>query len=182
MRKTLSVAILAVAMTSFVSAADLKIATADSKIEFLGTKTGGKHIGGFKKFTGTVATTGADLAGATITVEIDTDSIFTDTARLTNHLKTADFFEVNKFPKATFKSTAIKANKGANGATHEIAGELTLHGVTKAITIPVKATTDGKGTTLQGTFTILKEDFGMNYGKGMINNEVKVTINVKTEK
>jgi polyisoprenoid-binding protein YceI len=182
MRKALTVTFLAAALTSFASAADLKIATATSKIEFLGTKTGGRHTGGFKEFTGTVAMPGVDLAGATITLEITTASIFTDTGKLTNHLKTADFFDVNKYPKATFKSTGIKAAPGAGGTTHEITGDLTMHGVTKSITFPVKTTADANGVTIEGTTTVKKEDFGMVYGKGMINNDVKVTFTIKAAK
>jgi polyisoprenoid-binding protein YceI len=182
MRKALTVTILAAALTSFASAADLKVATATSKIEFLGTKTGGRHTGGFKEFTGTVAMPGADLAGATVTLEITTASIFTDTGKLTNHLKTADFFDVNKYPKATFKTTEVKAVKGADGTTHEVTGVLTLHGVAKALTFPVKTTTDANGVAIEGTTTVKKEDFGMVYGKGMINNDVKVTFTIKATK
>jgi len=182
MRKTLTVTILAAALAGFATAAEMKVAPTTSKIEFIGTKTGGKHTGGFKDFTGTVAMPGADLAGATITIEITTNSIYTDTGKLTNHLKSGDFFDVNKHPKATFKSTAIKAAPGANGATHEITGDLTMHGVTKSITFPVKAAADDKGVTIDGTLTIKKEDFGMVYGKGIINNNVPVTFTVKAAK
>jgi polyisoprenoid-binding protein YceI len=125
---------------------------------------------------------GADLAGAKITIEITTASIYTDTGKLTNHLKSGDFFDVNKHPKATFKSTAIKAAKGANGTTHEITGDLTMHGVTKSVTFPVKTTADDKTVTIDGTLTVKKEDFGMVYGKGMINNDVPVTFTVKAAK
>src|SRR5262249_14212226 len=106
MRKSLTVSLLAAALAGFASAAEMKVAPTTSKIEFIGTKTGGRHTGGFKDFTGTVAIPGADLTGAAISIEITTSSIFTDTPKLTNHLKSGDFFDVNKHPKATFKSTA----------------------------------------------------------------------------
>jgi polyisoprenoid-binding protein YceI len=182
MRKILTVSVLAAALAGFVSAAEMKVASTTSKIEFIGTKTGGRHNGGFKEFSGTVDSSGADLAGATITIEIVANSIFTDTPKLTNHLKSGDFFDVNKHPKATFKSTAIKAAKGANGTTHEITGDLTMHGITKSITFPVKTTADDKGVTIDGTLTVKKEDFGMVYGKGIINNDVPVTFKIKAAK
>jgi len=182
MRKTLTVTILAAALAGFATAAEMKVAPTTSKIEFIGTKTGGRHTGGFKEFTGSVAMPGADLTGATITIEIATASIYTDTPKLTNHLKSGDFFDINKHPKATFKSTAIKAAPGANDVTHEITGDLTLHGVTKAITVPVKATADDKSVTIEGKITIKQGDFGMTYWRGKLNNDVPVTFVVKAAK
>src|SRR5687767_14747281 len=106
----------------------------NSKIEFVGAKVTGQHNGSFKKFSGAI-----DWAGqpekSRVSITIDADSIETDTADLTKHLKTADFFDVAKFPQATFQSTEIKPG-GAAGATHSVTGNLTLHGVTKAITFP----------------------------------------------
>ena len=182
MRKTLTVSILAAALAGFASAAEMKVASTTSKIEFIGSKANGRHTGGFKEFTGTVDMPGADINAAKISIEITAGSIYTDTPKLTNHLKSGDFFDVNKHPKATFKSTAIKAAAGANGTTHEITGDLTMHGVTKSITFPVKAAADDKGVTIDGTLTIKKEDFGMVYGKGIINNNVPVTFTVKAAK
>jgi polyisoprenoid-binding protein YceI len=182
MRKTLTVTVLAAALAGFASAAEMKVAPTTSKIEFIGTKTGGRHTGGFKEFTGTIDAPGADLTAAKITIEITTASIYADNPKLTNHLKSGDFFDVNKHPKATFKSTAIKAAPGANGITHEVTGDLTIHGVTKAITVPVKATTDDKGVTIEGKITIKQEDFGMTYWKGKLNNDVPVTFLVKATK
>jgi len=182
MRKALPLVVVAAMLTSLASAAELKIAPASSKIEFLGTKANGRHVGGFKEFTGSINMPGADLTTATITVDISTASLFADDAKLTNHLKSPDFFDAKKFPKATFKSTAIKAAPGPNGATHQIVGDLTLHGVTKSITVPVKATTDANGVSLDGTVTIQREDFGMVYGKGQVHNDVKITVNVKATK
>ena len=122
------------------------------------------------------------MSGATIIIEITAASIYTDTGKLTNHLKSGDFFDVNKHPKATFKSTTIKVAPGANGITHEITGDLTMHGVTKAITFPVKAKSGDGGVTIDGTLTVKKEDFGMVYGKGIINNDVPVTFTMKATK
>jgi polyisoprenoid-binding protein YceI len=183
MRKVLRLGALAAALvaTSAVSAAEMKITPANSKIEFLGTKNDGSHTGGFQKFTGSVSVPGADLAGATITVEFDTTSLYSDNAKLTNHLKSPDFFDVRTYPKAAFTSTGIKkANGGA--ATHQITGNLTLHGVTKPVTIPVKAAVTAEGVTLEGTFKIQREEFGMTYGKGRVHNDVTITVNVKATK
>src|SRR5207249_47030 len=114
----------------------------------------------------------------TITVEIQTPSIYTDTGKLTDHLKTPDFFDVRTYPKATFVSTGIKPTT-ANGMTHEVTGNLTLHGVTKPITVPVKAKSDANGVTLDGTSTLQRLDFNINSGPQMVNNDVKVPITVR---
>src|SRR5262249_48107932 len=66
-----------------------------SKIEFLGTKPGGQHVGGFSNFTVAIDPIKDDLSGSKITVDIDVDSIWTDTPpKLTAHLKSPDFFDV----------------------------------------------------------------------------------------
>jgi len=84
-----------------------------SKIEFVGSKKEGKHDGGFKAFTGSIKTADSDITKSTINVEIDTDSIWTDDdgkmKKLTPHLKSPDFFDAKKHPKASFISKEIKA-------------------------------------------------------------------------
>ena len=65
----------------------------------------------------------------------------TDTPDLTKHLKTADFFDVAKYPEATFVSTAIKPG-GEKGASHTVTDNLTLHGATKSITFPATIAAD----------------------------------------
>jgi polyisoprenoid-binding protein YceI len=172
---------LAIAGATLAPAAELKISPTNSKIAFVGTKTNGSHNGGFKQFSGSVSMPSDDFSAATVNVEIVVDSIFTDTQQLTNHLKSPDFFDAKTNPKATFASTAVAASKKP-GATHEITGNLTMHGVTNPVTIPVKVTKDANGVSIDGTFTVQKEDFKMNYGKGMINNDVKVTLSVKAAK
>src|SRR5258707_1390331 len=68
----------------------------NTKIEFTGTKPGGKHVGGFKDLTGTAS--GADATSLKLEVDIDTTSLYSDNGKLTNHLKSADFFEVKTYP------------------------------------------------------------------------------------
>jgi polyisoprenoid-binding protein YceI len=174
-------AIAALCVAASASAAEFKISPASSKIEFVGSKANGSHTGGFKDFSGTVSAPSSDLSGATIKVEIATPSLYSDNEQLTRHLKTPDFFDVASHPKATFVSTAIAASKKP-GTTHDVVGNLTLHGVTKSITVPVKAMMTGDGLTIEGAFTLLREDFKMSYGKGMIKNEVSVKLSMKATK
>src|SRR5215210_3411082 len=84
-----------------------QITPQNSKIEFVGSQVAGHHDGSFEQFSGTI-----DFAGAPeksrVNISIDTNSLKADDDKLTAHLKTADFFDVAKYPQATFVSTAIK--------------------------------------------------------------------------
>ena len=68
------------------------------------------------------------------------------------------------------------------GATHLVTGDLTLHGVKKSITIPVMVKKTGDGLSIDGTFNLQRDEFDIKYGKGMINNDVKVTLSIKASK
>jgi polyisoprenoid-binding protein YceI len=147
----------------------------NAKIEFVGSKPQGKHDGGFKSFTGTVevAPTGKSLAK--ITVDIDTNSLWSDTPKLTGHLKTGDFFDVKRHPKVSFVSTKI-TDGGKGGATHTITGKLTLHGETKEISIPATVRVAGGAVSVRSNFTIDRTQFGMTYGRGKVDDEVKIAV------
>jgi polyisoprenoid-binding protein YceI len=155
----------------------------NSKIEFIGSKVTGSHNGAFEKFSGEI-----DYAGtpekSRVSVTIDTDSITTDDANLTKHLKTADFFDVAKFPQATFTSTEIKPG-GASGATHTITGNLTLHGVTKSVTFPATINIAGDVASVNANFSINRKDFGINYAgaqDNLIRDDVVLKLTLRANK
>lgn len=151
----------------------------NTKITFVGTKPGGRHEGGFKSFAGTVRPADADLTKATLSVKIDTDSLYTDAdPKLGGHLRAPDFFDVKKYPEAAFVSKEIRAEKQGE-STHVITGELTLHGTTKAVTIPMKVTETVDTLTLDGTFTIDRTEFGIAYNPAQVNKEVTITVSAK---
>jgi polyisoprenoid-binding protein YceI len=150
----------------------------NTTITWVGTKKQGKHDGGFRTFAGTIKPANGDLTAATIAIDIDTTSLYADNPKLTNHLKSPDFFEVKKYPKASFVSTGIKADPKGD-ATHVIAGDLTLHGTTKPITIPVKAATTDALLTLNGTFTIDRTDFGIAYQPERVDKVVTIKVAAK---
>lgn len=161
---------------NMVSAQSVKLTPKNTKIGFVGTKPNGKHVGGFSKFSGTITFPSSTSAGK-ISVTIQTTSLFSDNAKLTRHLKSPDFFNVRNKPKATFVSTKIAASD-AKGATHNITGKLTLLGKTKSITFPATIGRSGDRPTLQSTFYIDRTQFGMTYGRGKINDKVKITVQV----
>ncbi|MFO0970492.1 MAG: YceI family protein [Gemmataceae bacterium] len=150
----------------------------NTKIEWTGTKPGGKHVGGFTKVSGSAEV--AAGAVSKIALDIDCNSLTSDTPKLTKHLKSADFFEVVNHPKATFVTTKIEAGSDVAKATHTITGDLTIRGKTKSIVIP--ATVSAKdGLTLSSSFTISKKDFGMTYGEGKIDDAVTIKVSVKAK-
>ncbi len=150
----------------------------NTTIAWVGTKKDGKHNGGFKGIAGSLKSASSDLAASTLSVDIDTTSLFSDNPRLTNHLKSPDFFDVKTYPKATFVSTSIKAEPQGE-ATHVINGDLTLHGTTKPVSLPVKATATDEQVTLDGTFTIDRTAFGIAYSPEQVDKEVKITVSAR---
>ncbi|HKO59894.1 MAG TPA: YceI family protein [Pyrinomonadaceae bacterium] len=155
----------------------------NSDIEFIGAKVTGKHNGSFDKFSGEIQYAGQPEKSS-VRITIDVDSMTTDDAKLTAHLKTADFFDVAKFPQATFESTGITPG-GEAGATHTIKGNLTMHGVTKSITFPAKIAAAADAITVDATFAINRKDFGINYAgasDNLIRDDVVLTLRVRATK
>lgn len=101
-----------------------------------------------------------------------------DDEKLTGHLKSPDFFDVEKFPKASFTSSAIAEKAGDGGVTHEISGELDLHGVKKAITFPAKLKVESTAASGEAEFTINRKDFGIVYA-GMPDDLIKDEVLLK---
>jgi polyisoprenoid-binding protein YceI len=151
-----------------------------SKIEFVGAKVTGDHHGSFKTFDGWIEYVGGKPS--LISFEIDPSSVETDTEKLTEHLKSPDFFDVAKFTEVTFLSTSIaEAPAGsANGATHIVKGALDLHGVTKEVTIPVKAEVTPDGVRTTSEFTINRHDWGISY-KGAADDLIKDNVLIKLD-
>lgn len=155
----------------------------DSKLGWVGGKASGDtHEGGFKTFTGKV-TLGEDGKVSAISFDVDTTSVYSDVDKLTTHLKSKDFFEVEAHPKATFASTAIK-EKAEGENTHEVTGNMTIRGITKELTFPAKITVaDGK-VEATSTFKMERTQFGIVYkgqADNLIDNEVVLKLKLVAE-
>ena len=176
------------------AAADLKGVTIEAgvatlspentKIVFVGTHSGAKpdpRTGGFGKFTGKAEVDADAKTLKTVSIEIETGSLWTQIDMLTNHLKNADFFDVKEHPKAAFQSTKIEAGDATGNVT--ITGNLTLHGATKEISFPATVSVTDAGLTLSSKFTIDRTEFGMTFGEGKVEKEVSLTVVIgeKTE-
>jgi polyisoprenoid-binding protein YceI len=149
---------------------------AGSSLRYVGAKVTGKHEGSLGTFSGSVQLVDGDPTKSSVTAEIDLRSITSDTEKLTRHLKSADFFDVEKFPRGSFKSTSIKAG-GAGGASHTVSGNLELRGVTKQISFPATIKI-ADGVRVEAEFAINRKDFGINYA-GMADDLIKDDVLIK---
>ncbi len=155
-----------------------------SKVSWVGSKVTGKHEGGFTAFTGNVDLVDGAPEKSKVNVDIDASSLTTDSEKLVGHLKSPDFFDVAKFPKAAFVSTDIKKG-GDKGATHTVTGNLTLKGVTKSVTFPANITVAGDTASVDAEFSINRQDFGLTYaGKvdDLIRNDVVIKLAIKARR
>ena len=110
----------------------------------------------------------ANPANAMLDITVKTAAVDTNDAERDKHLRSKDFLEVDKYPTAMFKSTSVKAN----GNKAKVMGNLTLHGVTKPVTIDAEFIGAGKDPWggyrrgYKGSTTIKRADFGMGYNLG----------------
>lgn len=151
----------------------LKLIEDKSKISFLGKKPDGEHKGGFKKFMVDALADHEDMTKSSIKIEIETDSLWSDDEKLTGHLKNADFFDVKKYPKATFESVKIEKVSDTEAKIH---GKMTMLNKTEELVVPVKVDANEERIQLNAQFKLDRTKWGMNYGKGKINDEVEMTI------
>src|ERR1700691_474042 len=123
-----------------------------------------KVRGRFDRFSGTIITN-EDLARSSVHVTIDASSVNTNDPNRDNHVRSADFLDVESFPNITFRSTAVRSEHGA----YFVDGELTIRGTRRPVTLEVEAngfTPDPYGGTRAGfsaTTEINREDFGVSY-------------------
>jgi polyisoprenoid-binding protein YceI len=143
----------------------------------------GYIYGRFNQFSGSFAFDDKNPADCKLDMEVKVDSLDTAVAARDTHLKGPDFFNARQFPTMTFKATAMKAS---DEKTYEVTGDLTLHGVTKPVTVKLERIGSAKDprsgklrTGFETTFTIKRGDFDMKYGAGLIGDEVRITVAVE---
>jgi polyisoprenoid-binding protein YceI len=137
----------------------------------------------FTDFTGQLVIDPKSPASSTLDVTVNMKSIDTTVPTLDEHLEGSQFFDVAKFPTATFKATKITP---AGATTGTVVGDLTLHGVTKPVTL--EATFNGGGLNPSGkafvagfnaTGTIKRSDFGVGAFAPMVGDDVTLTISAE---
>jgi polyisoprenoid-binding protein YceI len=159
----------------------LVISPENSKVEFVAAKVTRSHNGSFKQFAGAIDLVANSLQDSRVTIDIEAASVVTDEDDLTKHLKTPDFFDVAKYPKATFTSTKIEPGSAA-GATHNVTGNFELHGIKKSITFPATIQVASDSVSVNAEFAISRTDFGLIYpGKAddLIRDGVVIKLTLK---
>lgn len=150
-----------------------------------------KVKGTFHTFTADIEADADDLSTAKISFEVDLASIDTRNADRDNHLRTGDFFEVEKYPKMTFKATNIKKT---GSDTYDVTGDLTIKDVTRQETFHVTYEGSGKdpwgneraGFSAEGK--IDRSDYGLTWnaaletGGVLVGNEVKISLEIEALK
>ncbi len=181
MKKLLSFLIAALISTSVYSQTTWKVDPMHSKLTFSVMHLGISDVAGlFKTFDVTVITNKDDFSDAVFQLSADVASINTEVEMRDNHLRSVDFFEVEKYSKMTFHSTSIKM---VSKDKYKLAGNLTIHGVTKPVTMDLwyRGTIEnpqGKAITagFQLTGSLNRSEFGIgpNFPPPMIGNEVNI--------
>ena len=142
--------------------------------------------GSISGVTGTVVWDEKDPSKSSVNATMDATSVSTNNDARDKHLKSPDFFNVEKFPTLTFKSTSVT---NANGKL-QVIGDLTLAGVTKSVTLdvdgpskPVKGMKGGLVTGFSATGMIKRSDFtfGSKYSEPILGDEVKFTLDVEAD-
>jgi polyisoprenoid-binding protein YceI len=186
--KQTAIAALLVVSWGFNAQTNWKVDGSHSKLGFAVThlmvsETEGK----FKVYEGTVASkSDLDFTDAKIEFSVDVNSINTDDEKRDGHLKSADFFDVEKFPNMTFKATSMKAGKVKG--TYDLEGDLTMHGVTKKVKLTAigasKTVKDPWGNTKYAfkiTGKLNRVDYGLKWNAALEAGGVVVSEDVKID-
>ncbi|GKT18640.1 YceI family protein [Acidovorax sp. SUPP2522] len=160
MKYSMTLAGLALASTTLLAAAPAfaqqKLVPEQSEITFVSKQMGVPVEGKFKKFDAQVAFDPAQLATSKIAFTVDTGSATLGVKESDAELPKATWFNVPKFPQATFQSTTIKA---VGAGKYEVAGKLSIKGATQDVTVPVTLAQSGATTTATGAFAIKRLAF-----------------------
>jgi polyisoprenoid-binding protein YceI len=149
--------------------------------------------GQFNTLKGTLAIDPKAPAGMALEVTIDTAGIYTGISKRDEHLRSPDFFDAAQFPTITFRSTGFAPGPGNTG---KLTGQLTVHGVTRAVTLDVRVTGPvqspeeiGGETTigLSARVQVNREDFGMTWnlplaaGEVMVGREIEILLEIEAD-
>ena len=146
--------------------------------------------GQLNKVSGTISYDPSNVPGMTVDFEIETASIITGIGKRDDHLKSADFFDVEKYPKLSFKSKTIYESEGI---VSKITGDLTLHGITQSVTLdvdlagPVKSPFGETSIGLTAVTTLNRKDFDITWseplenGGFMVGDEVQVSMDLEAD-
>lgn len=144
-----------------------------SEVSFRATSRFMNADGRFHHLTGEVVVDPGDSTTARISVAIDAASIDTGIGLRDNHLRSADFLDVERFPTITFESLRVEAS----GGRATVSGRLTMHGVTREIAVPVDVTLSEIAMVASGELVLNRREYGITYNSSFnpVGNEVRVS-------
>ncbi len=162
-----------------------KIDAVHSEVGFKVRHLVSRVSGRFTKFDGTIQLDEKNIQNSNVSVNIEAASINTDNVSRDTHLRSADFFEVAKFPTITFRSTSVKeVSKGQL----EVTGDFTMHGVTKRIILPITSL-GGMASPFkdfragfEGNLKVNRQDYGVKGGTPVVGDDVDISISVEAVK
>jgi polyisoprenoid-binding protein YceI len=147
-----------------------------------------KHLGiayvygRFNDLSGTLKIDDERPASSVVEIFAKTKNVDTYNSERDNHLRSQDFFDAKKFPVISFKSKAFtKVSKDE----YEVTGDLSIHGVTRPLTVKVQRTGSGEDPWggfrigFETTFMIKRSDFGMNFMMGGVGDEVRIILSIE---
>jgi len=160
---------------------ELTLSKSSGSVAFVGAKISDKHAGKFTEFSGKIRLSPGATEKSQVTVTIAIASMEIEPPKLKGHLMTPDFFDVEKFPTASFESTKIEKS----GDKYSVTGNLNLHGVTKSISFPAMITTSSDSATIKAEFGINRKDFGIVYPgmpDDLIQDQVLIQLDLNAKK
>jgi polyisoprenoid-binding protein YceI len=182
----LALAFATLSLPAFAATAPYEVDPRHTQVFFTYSHFGLSNITGrFGDVAGTIAFDAGDVAASSVNVTIPVDSLSTGVAKLDEHMKSADMFDAAQFPTATFASTSVKA---AGKDQWTVAGDLTLHGVTRPVVLDATVNFAGphpmsKAPALgfDATATIKRSDFGVTYGAPGVADDVRIRITLEAK-
>ena len=183
LRQTFVFALLAAAVAPIQAAEPYKVDSVHSAVIFRVKHMNVSHAyGRFHEIGGTFDLDETNPAQSKIDIKVPASSIDTASKLREIHLQGPDFFSTKQFPTISFKSTEVA--KTSDGA-FVVTGDLTLHGVTKPVTLKVEPSGTGKGMKgeklagFETTFSIKRSDFGMTNMTGVIGDDVRLIVSIE---
>lgn len=133
-------------------------------------------VGTFGRFGGEVRLDENQIESARARLEVDVASLDTRNRLRDDHLRSEEFFDAERHPRATFISSAVRRD----GDRWLVTGQLTIRGVTQPLTVPVSVTAAGAGLRIQGEFTVNRRAFGMSYQSVLnpIRDDIRVWVDL----
>ncbi len=186
--RLLLAALLAVGLASSSQADSWKIDPAHTTVGFSVSHLFTSVQGRFDRFEGTIAFDPANPESTVVRGTVEAASINTNNAKRDKHLRSDEFFDTEKYETLHFESTKVTVTEGRNG---KIAGNLTIHGVTRAVVLDVKFLGSGKDpwgnerAGFRADLTINRHDYGLNWnelletGGVLVGDDVEIRVDVE---